>query len=323
MNSILVKLPNWIGDILFSYDLLYSLSQNLDRLVMLTSQEQSELLQIFPIPRSEVVTYASNEWPRLKRNTLIKINELGLDSGLLLPNSIGSALTLRRAGIRHLYGYDTERRSFLLERSLPCPDYKVPMPEYYLGLLKLFGFQPEHYPVSTSVVKNKVVLLHPGASKIQRAWNLDRFIQLAEALRQKGFEVQFVSGEDLPVGSFPLKIKPSLKEFSNLLRNCSLFIGNDSGPMHLAQQCGAAVVGIYGPGDPLVTGPRTLTPHRVIYHSYPCSPCRQKFFKECNPAPSGKPYCIETITTEEVLRASLELLATDITDHTDSPRQGR
>ena len=205
---------------------------------------------------------------------------------------------------------------------MPQPAFQLPMPEYYLGLLKLFGFEPKRYPISPTPEKSKLVVLHPGASKMQRAWNLERFVQLAEMLQQKGLEVLFISGEDLAVGKFPVVVKPSLKEFSNLLRSCSLFVGNDSGPMHLAQQCGAAVVGIYGPGDPLVTGPRPLTPHRVIYHSYPCSPCRQKFFKECNPASSGKPYCIETITTDEVLRASLELLATWIITDTDWERKG-
>ena len=85
MKSILVKLPNWIGDILFSYDLLFSLSQNVDRLVLLTSQEHSELFQIFPISNAYVVTYATTEWPWLKRSTRSKINELRIDAGLLLP----------------------------------------------------------------------------------------------------------------------------------------------------------------------------------------------------------------------------------------------
>lgn len=311
MKSILVKLPNWIGDILFSYDLLHSLSGAFDRLALLTSAQHSELFQIFPVPRTEVVEYPSGEWPWLKQVTLNRIKELQLDCGLLLTNSIGSALVMRRAGIDNLYGYGTEHRRFLLRHSIPPPEAKMQQADYYLELLKLFGQKPERYPIQTSSDKNGLIVLHPGASKMERAWNLDRFLRLAELFKDKGLEVMFVSGEPVNVGSFPLKVKPSLKDFADVLRKCSLFIGNDSGPLHLAQQCGAAVVGIYGPGDPLVTGPRSVTPHRLIYHSYPCSPCRQKFFKECNPAPSGKPYCIETISTEEVFRASLELLTTD------------
>jgi lipopolysaccharide heptosyltransferase II len=309
MKSILVKLPNWIGDILFSYDLLYSLLRSFDRMFLLTSTHHSELFNIFPLENSEIIEYSPEEWPRLTKTMLNKISNLQVDCGLLLPNSIGSAITLRKAGIKNLYGYNTENRGSLLSHSLAPPDYKMRQTEYYLRLLKLFEVNPKFYPIQISTQKNGSVVMHPGASKIQRAWHLERFLKLADLLKEKGLEVIFVSGEEVSTSDFPLQMKPSLQEFSGLLRRCSLFIGNDSGPLHLAQQCGASVVGIYGPGDPLITGPRSITPHRVIYHSYPCSPCRQKFFKDCNPASSGKPFCIETISTNEVLHASLELLA--------------
>jgi ADP-heptose:LPS heptosyltransferase len=311
MKSILIKLPNWIGDILFSFDLLYSLSKSFERMVFLTSLQHSELFRIFPISGSEVIEYEPEEWPWLKSDTLNRIRQTQIPCGLLLPNSIGSAVALRRAGLSELFGYNTEHRGFLLKHKMDVPHHRMHQTEYYLELLKLFQLEARSYPVSSSEPKERIVVLHPGASKMERAWNLERFIQLAEALREKELQVLFVSGKEISVGSFPLKVKPSLTEFSNLLRSCSVFVGNDSGPLHLAQQCGAPVIGIYGPGDPMTTGPRSVTAHRVIYHSYPCSPCRQNFFKECDPAPSGKPYCIETISTHEVLQATLELLATD------------
>jgi ADP-heptose:LPS heptosyltransferase len=172
----------------------------------------------------------------------------------------------------------------------------------------LFDLEPVSYPSENFDEREQLVVIHPGASKPERAWNLDRFAKVAEELAEAGNEILFVTGEELPSVHFPTRIKPSLLEFGNILRKCSLFIGNDSGPLHLAQQCGAPVVGIYGPGDPLITGPRSISPSRTIYHGYPCSPCRQKFFKECNPAPTMKPYCIETISTREVLNAAFSLL---------------
>lgn len=311
MKSILVKTPNWMGDILFSFDLLYSLSKSFERIVILTSKQHAELFEIFPISKTETLSYESDEWPQLTRATLNNINQLQADCGLLLPNSIGSAIALRRAGVSELYGYDTEHRGAFVKHMLPVPGYKMRQTEYYLELLKLFHLKPDVYPVEISNSKEEMVLIHPGASKMERAWNLDRFVQLAEMLKEKGIQVLFVAGEEVAVGSFPLRVGPSLKDFCDLLRRCSLFVGNDSGPLHLAQQCGAPVIGIYGPGDPIVTGPRSITANRLIYHSFPCSPCRQKFFKECDPAPTGKPYCIETISTDEVLHACLELLTTE------------
>lgn len=308
MTSLLIKLPNWMGDILFSYDVLFSLSRQFDRLALCTSDPHQELFQIFPIPDAEVIAYASENWPNLDRETIRKIWDFQADETLILPNSFGSALIMKYAGASHLCGYDTEHRGLLMHRSIPAPRFRLHQTEYYLRLLKLFNAQPTKYPLKNAISRKNIALLHPGASKIQRAWPLDRFIEVGEKLRKKGMEVVFVSGEKISANGFEVLVRPSLSEFAELLRTCSLFLGNDSGPLHLAQQCGAPVVGIYGPGNPITTGPRSISPHRIVYHAFPCSPCRQKYFKECEPATNQKPFCIDTISVEEVWRACAELL---------------
>lgn len=308
MNSILVKLPNFLGDILFSYDLLYSLSLAVEKIAVCTSHHHARLLQVFPIPNTHIIDYPDEEWPHLGDETRVRIRGFRPDWGLLLPNSIGSALAFRRSGVGKLAGYDTEHRGFLLEKSMRPPEHRLHQTDFYLQLLRLFEIEPQHYPIELHSKKASFIIIHPGASKLPRAWNLDRFVQVADALAAMGKEILFVSGQALPAMPYPVAIRPSFLEFAGLLRECGLFIGNDSGPLHLAQQSGAPVVGIYGPGDPLVTGPRSITPSRTVYHGFPCSPCRQRFFRECDPAPTGKPFCIETISTQEVVRASLELL---------------
>lgn len=305
MASILIKLPNWMGDILFSYDLLYTLSMKFDRVGLLTSPAHAELFRIFPIPRSTVISHES--WPNLDRDAVREIQAFKPDSGLLLTNSIGSALALRMAGVTPLFGYATEHRKFLLKESLPVPQKRLHQVEYYLELLNFYSRRPVLYPIDPKEKKDPSVVIHPGASKRERAWNTDRFLALAERLKQKNVDVKFVSGES--IHGIDAVVSPSLPRLAAMLRSCALFIGNDSGPLHLAQQCGSAVVGIYGPGDPMITGPRPITPARVVYHGYPCSPCRQRFFTECSPAPSGKPYCVETISTAEVAKAAFELLS--------------
>jgi heptosyltransferase-2 len=304
MSSILIKLPNWMGDILFSYDLLFTLSMKFDRVALLTSPAHAELFGIFPIPRSTVI--AHENWPNLDRDAVKEIERFQPDLGLLLTNSFGSALALSLAGVPRLFGYATEHRKFLLKEAIPAPGRRLHQVEYYLELLKLFGVRPVLYPLDVKEVKDLVVVIHPGASKRERAWSPDRFLKLAESLKEKGAGVKFVTGE--PIHGVDAVVRPPLHELAHILRNSALFVGNDSGPLHLAQQCGSAVVGIYGPGDPLITGPRPITPSRVVYHGYPCSPCRQRFFTECSPAPSGKPYCIETISTAEVVKAAFDLL---------------
>src|SRR5919106_3080406 len=99
MPALFVKLPNWMGDILFSYDLLYSLSHHFDRLGLCTSIQHSELFSIFPIPNAEVIAYPPESWPHWDAETIHKIENFRADAGLVLPNSIGSALALRWAGV--------------------------------------------------------------------------------------------------------------------------------------------------------------------------------------------------------------------------------
>ena len=47
---------------------------------------------------------------------------------------------------------------------------------------------------------------------------------------------------------------------------------------------------------------------REVTRHFPCAPCEQELFRECDPAPSGKPWCLESIPAAEVLRVAMDLL---------------
>ena len=49
--------------------------------------------------------------------------------------------------------------------------------------------------------------------------------------------------------------KTTLTQLASILLTCNVFIGNDSGPMHLAAAVGTQTIGLYGPGDPTRFGP--------------------------------------------------------------------
>jgi len=69
----------------------------------------------------------------------------------------------------------------------------------------------------------------------------------------------------------------SIAELSAYFSACDLFIGNDSGAMHVAAGAGVPVVAIFGSTDPEGTAP--LTPRRTIVRNAPsCSPC---FLRHC------------------------------------------
>jgi len=71
--------------------------------------------------------------------------------------------------------------------------------------------------------------------------------------------------------------KTSVADLPAFLSQCHLFIGNDSGAMHVAAAVGLPVVAIFGPTDPLGTAP--MTPRCTIVQEKPyCSPC---FLRRC------------------------------------------
>jgi len=92
----------------------------------------------------------------------------------------------------------------------------------------------------------------------------------------------------------------TLRESMALLERCSLLVCNDSGIMHLAAAMQIPLVALFGPQSPVKFGPWGEK-CRVLYKAYPCSPCKQKFFKECKPTDRMSPECVEAIRVGEVI----------------------
>src|ERR1700743_3832876 len=95
--------------------------------------------------------------------------------------------------------------------------------------------------------------------------------------------------------------KTAIAELPALLSRCQLFIGNDSGAMHVASAVGLPVVAIFGPTDPFGTAP--VTPRCTIVQEKPyCSPC---FLRRC---PTDH-RCMTRVTPESVTAAARVWLA--------------
>ena len=112
----------------------------------------------------------------------------------------------------------------------------------------------------------RTALIHPGSGSPSKNWPIDRFIELARRLRERG-QVQpvFLFGEadreieqkiarDLP--DYPRFHSLSLLEVAGLMRACGLYVGNDSGISHLAAALGLPVVALFGPSSAVRWAPR-------------------------------------------------------------------
>lgn len=152
-------------------------------------------------------------------------------------------------------------------------------------------------------------VLHAGAAYATKTWQLSHFLALADQLRDRhGLKPIFVAGPseaDLAakVRDFPVRHGLPLPELMSLLAGAHLFVGNDSGPAHIAAAFDVPCVTIFGSSNSKIWHP-WKTPHRVVETAWDCKPCpgdRCYAFDE--------PRCILSVTPDAVAQAVDELLA--------------
>jgi ADP-heptose:LPS heptosyltransferase len=113
---------------------------------------------------------------------------------------------------------------------------------------------------------NHAIGIHPGSGSPRKNWPLERFVQVARLVEQRGvLRPLFLLGEAeggmdaqlsrLCPGLSCLK-GAELLELAGTLSHCRGYVGNDSGVTHLAAALGVPVVAIFGPTDPAVWAPR-------------------------------------------------------------------
>jgi ADP-heptose:LPS heptosyltransferase len=150
-----------------------------------------------------------------------------------------------------------------------------------------------------------LIALAPGAAWSYRRWPAGRFIEVGRWLQENyGASILIVasrseSGLALQVENglhrgraFNLAGRTTLREMAAVLKRCRLFIGNDSGPMHVAAASGVPSIGLFGPGEyerfrPWGPG------HEVVRLGFTCNPCSENCQFE-------EPRCIRGITVEQV-----------------------
>jgi heptosyltransferase-2 len=161
-----------------------------------------------------------------------------------------------------------------------------------------------------------LVGVHPGATNSHaKLWTTSRFAAAARKIAESqnaqvvilGGPTEGVLAEEVQRG-FPsdtavmLQGKTSLGDLIGVLAELSVFLCNDSGPMHLAAALGVKTVAVFGPTDARETGPRGAHA-RVVREPVDCSPC---VYRDC-PIDHR---CMERITPERVHDEALALVST-------------
>jgi heptosyltransferase-1 len=153
------------------------------------------------------------------------------------------------------------------------------------------------------------VILNPGAGWGAKQWPAERYGGIAKALANRGVSsiINFGPGEDefarlaeKTSGGAACALSFSVGELIALTRRARLFIGGDTGPMHLAAALHIPVVALFGPTDPARNGP-SRTKSIVLRNQA----SRTSLSHRTEPDPG-----LLAITPEEVLAAAYKLLET-------------
>lgn len=152
----------------------------------------------------------------------------------------------------------------------------------------------------------------------ERCWPLHFFLELTRGLLKRtdarlvfiGAEgdkaqvAQVLGGLDDHKNITNLAGKTSLGELMAIIRRSRLFIGNDSGPLHLAAVLGIPTASFFGPETPTLYGPQGQN-HLVFYENIYCSPCLNVFNAKTAPC-AGNNVCMQSIEPAPALEMILE-----------------
>jgi len=206
--------------------------------------------------------------------------------------------------IRRRVGFEisTSKGQLLISESIPYDkgrnvvDVNFDLVRHITGNWNL---KPQRVPISYSDEQHKsiekhlaklglnsgssFIVIHHGAKQPYREWGIESYLQVVEHLeRCIGFPVVFVTDQKRIVSllsSYRVVTGLSLKELACLLSMATLFIGNNSGPMHIAAAMGTPCIVVQGPTSPAWEIFWDDVPHETVKASHlACVPCERLLF---------------------------------------------
>lgn len=170
-------------------------------------------------------------------------------------------------------------------------------------------------------VEGRYVIISPGTSVRRKVkqWEEEKFAEVIVSLKERydlnpvlvggkdneelnekiaGIAKEKYNGEDLDMLNLTGKV--GLKDLCSFMKHASLFVGIDSGIMHLASSMDMPVVGIFGPSDPFYVGPQNDRSIVVREEDLGCAPC---YLKGCDDKA-----CMKEVGVDKVLDACEELM---------------
>lgn len=331
-NHILFIRLRLLGDIIFTIPSIQIFKENFPgiKVYYLVEEQFKEIGRLIPGVHQLIVV------PRkmgLKRMWKFRkdMRNIGFDTVIDFHSGPKSAQLTWLTGAKRRIGYQTPNRNWAYNRLTPRNFPDTPTHSVYtqakllehLGIAVTVESLPQYpeidireTPISTriknAIKKEKKVVIHVGAGNPFRDWGIENFSALISRLKKQGITVFLIGsgqaerkrGNDLShlpgVDDFTGKL--SVAQLFYLISKSDVYIGADSGPLHVASLTAVPLVALYGPNIPEISGPWRKKDVSIIQRPMACRPCTQR---KCI---YGIIPCMKNITMDEVYETTVRYI---------------
>lgn len=311
MKPSLLIIELWgLGDLVIATPFLRAASEKFA--VTLIAKPYARDLQARLWPEVEIIPFVAPwtafqgkyrlwNWPLAEMFRLRKqIATRQFDVGLSARWDPRDHFMLRAMRVQRRIGFPRLRSQMFLTETLAKPAPRDHRYEYWRVLGRSLGL---NLPDRSAIVMPRgktdgAVFIHTGAGQAIRVWPLDRYRQLIQRLRERQYEVIVACDPEqrdwwLNAGETAVATPRSVHELLGLIDRAGVFIGNDSGPGHLAAFCGVPTLSLFGPQLPEWFSP--LHPESICFEGKPCP------YKPCSDyCRFATPRCLWEISEAEV-----------------------
>jgi heptosyltransferase-1 len=287
LDRVLVsRRKSWVRNLRALRDVRKTIGEMRSFIATLRDREYDLVVDFHGLFKSSVLVFLSRGKRRIGYDSMQELSGLFLNEKVY--EDMGKHAVDRYLDLPRYLGADTDR-----------PEFDIPVAEENRErvrvLLREHGIDPH----------DRFLSINPVAFWDTKMWEDSKFAELCDRIvGELKMTVIFTGGRDsetvkhirslthLP--SIDLAGRTTLRDLAYLYKLSALVVTTDSGPMHVAAAVGTPAVALFGPTDPVRTGPYGAG-HIVVRKDLPCSPC---FLKRCETR-----RCMEVISVEEVFQA--------------------
>ncbi len=328
-KKILIVKPSSLGDVVHSMPFLYVVKDAFPKAEIhwLIAKGLEGLLEDHPmVKRLWIIN--KDQWKNLKkikntasefRNLFKKLRDESYDIAIDLQGLLRSGLLTYATRSPLRIGFKEAREASNLFYTHKIKGGKeVHAVDRYLKIASAIGCETEDISFPMPLIKESdklkklkeyvedYAVIVPGARWKTKKWPPNRFGELASILDIKTLIVGSTS--DIGISklienesngkALSIAGDTNIKELISIIRNARYVISNDSGPMHIAAAFGTPVVAIFGPTNPVRTGPYGRN-HIIVKSDIECTPCYKKNCKSVK--------CMDDVSVEKVYKAVMSI----------------